>query len=156
MKIQSIDNNYKYNQNNIPFKAYIKPNVNFHILYGHEINGGNPKLVKQLNELPNHCIEILQLNKLKSVFDRVSDGKESMLDSTECIILNHTTKRTENITLKDKWSPLNHLIESIIGLKDKPFFKYKMGAVESELYETMTTGKPLTELVASTIEKYYQ
>lgn len=31
-----------------------------------------------------------------------------------------------------------------------------MGAVESELYETMTTGKPLTELVASTIEKYYQ
>ena len=155
MKVHSIDNNCKYNRNNIPFKAYIKPNANFHILYGLESYGANAKLVKQLNELPNHCIEILQLNKLKSSSDRVSAISDSVHDTAECIILNHTTKRTENITLKGIL-PLNQLITSIIGLKDKPFFKHKMGAVESELYKTLTTGKSLNEFIAKGIEMYYQ
>ena len=34
MKVQSINNNYQ--QSKPGFKAHIKPNVNFHILYGKE------------------------------------------------------------------------------------------------------------------------
>ncbi len=146
MKIQSINNHFKYNQNSVPFKAYIKPNANFHILYGHETCGLNAKLVKQLNELPNDCIEILQLNKLEA----------SVADTTECIILNHTTKQTENINLENNWSPLNKLIKNIVELKDTRFFNYKMTPTEAQLYKVMTTGKPLDKFYADNIEKYYQ
>ena len=57
-------------QNNTSFKAYIKPNANFHILYGKPPKKDNifgimnPVLVKQLSELPNHCIEILKIKEL--------------------------------------------------------------------------------------------
>ena len=63
MKVQSINNNF-----NVSHKAYFKPNTNFHILYGLEIESNcvNPESVKKVKELPNHRLEILKLSNSKN------------------------------------------------------------------------------------------
>lgn len=154
MKVPSINsNNY-----NISYKAHIKPNANFHMLYGLDAQSSNglvivnPKLVKQMNELPNHCIEILKLNKLNNSLNGFAKSQESILDETECIIVNHTTKRTANIYLANKVTPLNQLIKGIIALKNKDFFNNEMIGTEKVFYETLTTGKPLDESFVKTID----
>ena len=132
-------------QNNTSFKAYIKPNANFHILYGKPPKKDNifgimnPVLVKQLSELPNHCIEILKINELKS--------------KTKCIILNQATNRAVNLELENKEPIINQLMKSIIDLKDDKFFKHKILRHEEFLYKTLTTGEPIREADSRIIDK---
>ena len=153
MKVCAINRNY--NQNKPSFKAYLKPNVNFHILYGIETNGSagiTPKLIKKFNELPNHCIEILKLNKLDNVWGKAASVRGSIFDTTECVILNHVTKQTANVVLEDNILPLNKLIERIIELKEESFFTYKPSYTQKEFYDTLTTGKPLDKTIAAIID----
>ena len=153
MKVCAINRNQ--NQNKPSFKAYLKPNANFHILYGIDTKGAGgitPKLIKKFNELPNHCIEILKLNKLNNVWGKADSARESIFDTTECVLLNHVTKQTANIVLEDNLLPLNKLIERIIGLKDESFFTHESSYTQKKFYDTLTTGKPLDKTIAAIID----
>lgn len=154
VKVFAINRNY--NQNKPSFKAYLKPNANFHILYGIETRGAGgitPKLIKKFNELPNHCIEILKLNKLNNFWGKTDSVRESIFDTTECVLLNHVTKQTTNIVLEDNLLPLNKLIESIIELKDESFFTHESSYTQKEFYNTLTTGKPLDKTLIEIIDR---
>ena len=153
MRVCAVNRNY--NQNKPSFNAYLKPNANFHILYGTEIRGAGsitPKLIKKFSELPNHCIEILKLNKLDNVWGKANSAKASIFDTTECVLLNHVTKQTANVVLEDNLSPLNKLIESIIEFKDKSFFTHEPSYTQKEFYDTLTTGKPLDKTLTEIID----
>ena len=132
-------------QNNTSFKAYIKPNANFHVLYGKPLKKDtifgimSPTLVKQLSELPDHCIEILKIKELKT--------------KTKCTILNQATNRAANIELENKEPVINQLMKSIIDLKDDKFFKHKITKNEEYLYRTLTTGKAIGDVVSKVINK---
>ena len=131
MQVQSINNRGKYNyqQNKPSFQAYIKPNANFHILYGKEANfmaetqrkmfNANfgvldPFLVKKFSELPKHCLEILKINKINQEYN--------IMDIFECVVLNHETKRTANIRLEPSCAPLTQLMEGIVEKENTAFF----------------------------------
>ena len=49
----------------------------------------SPSLVKQLSELPDHCIEILKIKELKT--------------KTKGTILNQATNRAANIDRRNVW-----------------------------------------------------
>lgn len=150
MKIQSNSNN------KVSHKAYIKPNTNFHILYGREMKrcgGLDPKSLKQFSELPNHCLEILQLNKLSNLWNKNIHSKERITDTTECVVLNQTTKQTANIILEDNCSPLNMFMKKIIELKNERFFLNTLTVSEEEFYDVLTTGRPLNQDFITAIDK---
>ena len=99
----------------------------------------SPTLVKQLSELPDHCIEILKIKELKT--------------KTKCTILNQATNRAANIELENKEPIINQLMKSIIDLKDDKFFKHKIARHEEILYKTLTTGEPIGETDSRIIDK---
>ena len=164
MKVQAINNRGKYNyqQNKPNFKAYIKPNANFHTLYRRETwtNSPIPHIVKQFNELPDHCLEVVALKTHYAINPRC----ESLAsDKIECTIFNHTTKQSVKYTIQRAWRPLNELMEAIIAHKDEPLFNSVLekpkasiktsttgearpqtdSLLQQILYKTMTTGEPL-------------
>ena len=157
-------------QNNTSFKAYIKPNANFHILYGKEANfmaetqrkmlNANfgvldPSLVKKVSELPKHCLEILKINKLNKMFEmefgEITKVEDSALDELECVVLNHQTKRTANIRLEPSFAPLTKLMKGIIEKENTTFFKGELLESDKALYNTLTTGEPLDEMYINAI-----
>ena len=138
MKVQAINTN-NYQQRKPSFKAYIKPNANFHILYGKEANfmaetqrkmfNANfgvldSFLVKKFSELPKHCLEILKINKINQEFvkeyTKITQVEDNIMDVFECIVLNHETKRTANIRLEPSQAPLTKLMESFSGEETLP------------------------------------
>ena len=131
MKIQSINNNY-----NVSHKAYFKPNTNFHILYGREIESNcvNPKLVKKIKELPNHELEILKLSDSKN-------NSKNLIDEIDCVVLNNETKQIANINLIN-WTPFNELLEKIVALKDNPFFTRELSVTDKMCYDDLTKNAP--------------
>ena len=171
MKVQAINTN-NYQQNKPNFKAYIKPNANFHILYGKEAsfmaetqrkmfgaNFGvlNPFLVKRFSELPKHCLEILKIDKInqefKKQFNTITKVEDSIMDVFECIVLNHETKRTANIRLKPSYAPLTELMEGIIEKENTAFFKGELLGSDKAFYNTLTTGEPLDEIYIKAMNK---
>ena len=163
MQVQSINNRGKYNyqQSKPSFKAYIKPNANFHILYGKEANfmaetqrkmfNANfgvldPFLVKKFSELPKHCLEILKINKINQEYN--------IMDIFECVVLNHETKRTANICLEPSQAPLTKLMEGIVEKENTAFFKGELLGSDKALYNTLTTGEPLDEMYIKAMNEY--
>ncbi len=172
MKVQAINTN-NYQQNKPNFKAYIKPNANFHILYGKEanfmaetqrkffdVNFGvlAPLLVKKFSELPKHCLEILKINKINQEFvkeyTKITQVEDNIMDIFECIVLNHETKRTANIRLEPSCAPLTKLMEGIIKKEDTAFFKGELLESDKALYNTLTTGEPLDEMYINAMNEY--
>ena len=172
MKVQAVNTN-NYQQNKPNFKAYIKPNANFHILYGKEANflaekqrnmfGANfgvldPFLVKKFSELPKHCLEILKINKIKQEFikeyTKITQVEDNIMDEFECIVLNQETKRTANIRLEPSHAPLTKLMEGIVEKEDTAFFKGELDFMDKAFYNTLTTGEPLDELYIKVMNEY--
>jgi len=160
-------------QNNTSFKAYIKPNANFHILYGKETNfmaetqremfNANfgvlvPFLVKKFSELPKHCLEILKINKInqefKKEYNTITQVEDNIMDVFECIVLNHETKRTANIRLEPSFAPLTQLMEGIVEKENTAFFKGELLESDKALYNTLTTGEPLDEMYIKAMNEY--
>lgn len=175
MQVQAIDNRGKYNyqQNKPSFKAYIKPNANFHILYGKEANfmaetqrkmfNANfgvldSFLVKKFSELPKHCLEILKINKINQEFvkeyTKITQVEDNIMDVFECIVLNHETKRTANIRLEPSQAPLTKLMEGIVEKENTAFFKGELLESDKALYNTLTTGEPLDEMYIKAMNEY--
>ena len=172
MKVQAINTN-NYQQNKPNFKAYIKPNANFHILYGKEASfmaetqrkmfGANfgvlaPFLVKRFSELPKHCLEILKINKINQEFvkeyTKITQVEDNIMDVFECIVLNHETKRTANIRLEPSFAPLTQLMEGIVEKENTAFFKGELLERDKAFYNTLTTGEPLDEMYIEAMNKY--
>ena len=172
MKVQAINTN-NYQQNKPSFQAYIKPNANFHILYGKEANfmaetqrkmfGANfgvlaPFLVKKFSELPKHCLEILNINKLdemfKMEFGKITKVKDNVLEELECVVFNHETKRTTKVHLEPSFAPLTQLMEGIIKKENTAFFKGELLESDKALYNTLTTGEPLDEMYIKAMNEY--
>ena len=160
MKVQAINTN-NYQQNKPSFRAYIKPNANFHILYGKEANfmaetqrkmfNANfgvldSFLVKKFSELPKHCLEILNINKVNHKKDEIY-----IWDAFECLVVNHDTKRTTNVRLEPSLAPLTKFMEGIIKKEDTAFFKGKLDVMDKAFYNTLTTGEPLDEMYINAI-----
>ena len=162
MQVQAINNKGKYNyqQSKPSFQAYIKPNANFHILYGKEANfmaetqrkmfNANfgvldSFLVKKFSELPKHCLEILKINKINQEYN--------IMDIFECVVLNHETKRTANFCLEPSQAPLTKLMEGIVEKENTAFFKGELLGSDKALYNTLTTGEPLDEIYIKAIDK---
>ena len=160
-------------KNNTSFKAYIKPNANFHILYGKETNfmaetqremfNANfgvlvPFLVKKFSELPKHCLEILKINKInqefKKEYNTITQVEDNIMDVFECIVLNHETKRTANIRLEPSFAPLTQLMEGIVEKENTAFFKGELLESDKALYNTLTTGEPLDEMYIKAMNEY--
>ena len=133
MKVSPVNKNNYYN---VSHKAFFKPNTNFHILYGRQIKelSVNPYTVKELKELPNHCLEILSIATDK-VFKLSNCGFKKV---QVCTVLNHRTKQTLGITIEDK-NPFNSLMDGIIKLKDKPFFNKELSPIDEDIYEALVT-----------------
>ena len=172
MKVQAINTN-NYQQSKPSFKAYIKPNANFHILYGKEANfmaetqrkmfNANfgvldSFLVKKFSELPKHCLEILKINKINQEFvkeyTKITQVEDNIMDVFECIVLNHETKRTANIRLEPSQAPLTKLMEGIVEKENTAFFKGELLESDKALYNTLTTGEPLDEMYIKAMNEY--
>ena len=160
-------------KNNTSFQAYIKPNANFHILYGKEANfmaetqrkmfNANfgvldPFLVKKFSELPKHCLEILKINKInqefKKIYGTIVEVEDDITDIFECVVLNHETKRTANIRLEPSQAPLTQLMEGIVEKENTAFFKGELLESDKALYNTLTTGEPLDEMYIKAMNEY--